>query len=115
MVFRRLFGGKPALVKGAGRLAEGQAKKITFGDPVAGDGAEIMLCRVEGKLMAVDVLCPHEGGRMAEGPLVDGKYVVCPLHQYFFDPKSGKPINAVCRKVKTYKVRESDGDCEIWL
>jgi len=109
------LGKKPALVKGAGRLPEGTAKKITFGDPIAGAGQEVILCRVEGTLHALDVMCPHEGGRIIEGPLMEGKYAVCPLHQYAFEPKTGKVINAVCKSAKTFRVREVDGDAEIWL
>lgn len=110
-----LFGRKPALIKGAGKLQEGQARKVEFGDPVAGDGVEVILCRVEGKMYALDAVCPHEGGRIAEGVMEQGRYVTCPLHNYVFDPKTGKPQNAVCRKARTFKIRETDGDAEIWL
>ena len=110
-----LFGKKPALIKGAGKLEEGMAKKIVFGDPLAGDGVEVILCRVGGTLQALDALCPHEGGRIAEGPLAEGKYAVCPLHSYWFAPDSGECTNATCKKAKTYRVREVGEDCEIWI
>ena len=112
---RGLFGGKPALIKGAAKLRDGMSKKIVFGDPIAGDGVEVILCRVDGRLQALDAVCPHEGGRIAEGPLADGKYAVCPLHLYSFEPATGACTNASCRKAKTYRVRESGEDCEIWL
>jgi nitrite reductase/ring-hydroxylating ferredoxin subunit len=91
------------------------AKKIVFGDPIAGDGVEVILCRVGGELCALDALCPHEGGRISEGPLAEGRYAVCPLHSYWFDPSSGECANATCRKAKTYRVRAAGEDCEIWL
>jgi nitrite reductase/ring-hydroxylating ferredoxin subunit len=115
MGFLDLFRGKPALVKGTGKLPEGQSKKVEFGDILAGTGKQIVLCRVEGELYAIDTLCPHEGGRIMDGPLVEGKLAMCPLHNYKFDPKTGASVGAVCRSAKTYKVREKDGDCEIWL
>lgn len=109
------FGKKPALIKGTGKLAEGEAKRVSFGDPLAG-GTEVMLCRVGGRLHAVDRLCPHEsGGRLVEGPLVEGKYVMCPLHGYKFDPANGRAVGVPCKNAKTYRVREVDGDTEIWL
>jgi len=117
-MLRRLlarFGRKPALVKGAGRLPDGHSKKVTFGDPIAGEGAEVVLCRVDGVLHALDVRCPHEGGRISDGPLMEGKYAVCPLHQYWFEPGSGRVVNAACRSAKTYRCREKDGDAEVWL
>lgn len=118
-MFRRiasLFGRKPALVKGAGKLQEGTAKKVDFGDPIAGSGVSVVLCRVEGVMHAVDARCPHEGGRINEGPLAEGKYLVCPLHMYMFEPDTGEAINAACRKATVYKCRETpEGDAEVWL
>jgi len=110
-----LFRGKPHLIKGAGKLQEGHARKVEFGDPIAGNGVEVIVCRVDGALAALDARCPHEGGRITEGPLVDGKYAVCPLHNYWFDPFTGAVQNATCRKAKAFRIREVDGDAEIWL
>jgi nitrite reductase/ring-hydroxylating ferredoxin subunit len=110
-----LFRGKPALVRGTGKLPEGQAKKISLGDPLSGSGRDLVLCRVGGVLHALDWTCPHEGGRIGEGPLFQGKYAVCPLHHYQFDPASGACVNAACAKAKTYRVRETGGDAEIWI
>ena len=109
-----MFKGRPALIRGAAQLPEGQSKRIELGDPMAG-GAEIVLCRLNGELHAVDRVCPHEGGRIVDGPLADGKYVVCPLHNYRFDPATGKAVDVVCGKAKTYQVREKDGDAEVYL
>ena len=116
-MLRKLFGGgrKPALVKGAHKLKDGFAKKVDVGDILAGTGKQVVFCRIEGTLYALDSLCPHEGGRIADGPLLDGKHVICPLHHYKFDPKNGKSIDVACPNAKAYKVREADGDAEIWL
>jgi nitrite reductase/ring-hydroxylating ferredoxin subunit len=110
-----LFGGKPVVVRGTGKLQEGHARKIEIGDVLAGTGRQIVLCRVDGELFALDAVCPHEGGRIIEGPLVEGKYALCPLHNYKFDPKSGKTIGVVCRDAKRYKAKEKNGNCELWL
>jgi nitrite reductase/ring-hydroxylating ferredoxin subunit len=110
-----LFGSKPVVVRGTGKLPEGQARKVEFGDVLAGTGKQIVLCRVGGELHALDALCPHEGGRIVEGPLVEGRFALCPLHNYRFDPKTGKAQGVVCRDAKRYKVKEKDGDCELWL
>lgn len=110
-----LFGGRPVVVKGTGALEDGHAKKIEIGDVLAGTGVELVLCRVGGELFALDAHCPHEGGRITEGPLADGVHAVCPLHNYRFDPRTGEPWRPLCRKAKTYRVREKDGDAELWL
>lgn len=112
--FSSLFRGRSIVIQGTGRLSEGQSKKVDLGDPLAG-GTQVVLCRVGGELFALDVLCPHEGGRIVDGPLAEGKYAVCPLHNYRFDPKSGAAVGVACRSAKRYRVRESGGDAEIWL
>lgn len=109
---QRLFRGRGIVIEGTRKLAEGQSRKIDVGDPLAG-GRQVVLCRVEGKLHALDALCPHEGGRFVDGPLLEGKYVLCPLHNYKFDPRSGAAVGVVCPSAKRYAVRERDGDAEL--
>jgi nitrite reductase/ring-hydroxylating ferredoxin subunit len=114
MAFLDLFRGRPIVIQGTGKIQEGHSKKVDIGDVLAG-GKQIVLCRVDGGLHALDVLCPHEGGRINDGPLHEGKFAMCPLHNYQFDPKTGKAIGRVCKDAKTYRVREKDGDCEVWV
>ena len=110
----KLFRRAPVLVPGTSALAEGEARKVDIGDPMAG-GKQILLCRVDGKVHAIDSTCPHEGGRIVAGPLSDGRLAVCPLHSYRFDPTTGKAVGVVCRPVKTYRAREAGGETEVWL
>ena len=106
---------KPALVTGTGKLPEGEAKVVALGDPMAG-GTEIVLCRRGGKIHVLDRVCPHnEGGHLVGGPLIDGKYVRCPLHNYKFDVETGAVLGAACPSAKLYKSREKDGDTEVWV
>lgn len=113
----RLLGflrGKGVLIQGVDKLAEGQSKRVSIGDPLAG-GTEIVLARVGGMLYAVDRICPHEGGRIVDGPLADGQYVQCPLHHYKFDPRTGRAIDVPCKNAKTYRVIEQGKDCEVFV
>ena len=114
MGFLDLFRGRPIVVEGTSRLPEGQAKKIDIGDPLAGTGKQVILCRVEGRIYALDAKCPHEGGRISDGPLIDGKLAMCPLHRFQFDPRTGKSDGRVCADARTYRVQEKDGDCRLW-
>lgn len=112
----RLFGffrGKGMIVKGTGKLPEGEARKVDLGDVLAG-GKQVLLCRVKGRLHALDTHCPHEGGRIVPGPLAEGRYAVCPLHNYKFDVATGENVGHLCTAAKTYRVVEKDGDAEIW-
>jgi nitrite reductase (NADH) small subunit len=110
-----LFGRRPVVIEGVSKLPEGRARKIDVGDVLAGTGVQLLLCRVDGELHALDARCPHEGGRIAEGPLIEGRWAICPLHNYQFDPKTGAPRHAVCGKARTYAVREREGRAEIRL
>jgi nitrite reductase/ring-hydroxylating ferredoxin subunit len=103
----------PALrVQGSGKLPEGSSKRIEVGDALAG-GKEVILCRVEGRLYALDRRCPHEAGKLQDGPMAEGRYVVCPVHRYKFDPKTGAAVGVACKSARTYTVREHGADCEI--
>lgn len=109
-----IFRKRPVSILGTGKLPEGHSKRVSIGDPLAG-GTEIVLARVGGKLCALDRVCPHEGGRFADGPLVEGKYVLCPLHNYKFDPATGRAIEVACADAKTYAVRERGDDCDVYV
>jgi nitrite reductase/ring-hydroxylating ferredoxin subunit len=109
-----LFRKRPVLIQGSSKLREGQSKLVSIGDPLAG-GVEIVLARTGGKLYALDRRCPHENGHLTDGPLMEGKYALCPLHNYKFDPASGRAIDVACGNAKTYVVRERGDDCEVFV
>lgn len=68
------------------------------GVPLLVQGRRVALFRFGGRLFAVGALCPHQGGRLAEGEvgdiedMVDGRtcYVTCPVHKFQFDLASGE-------------------------
>ena len=62
-----LFGKRPAVVKGTGKLQEGHSKVVSFGDVLAGTGVQVMISRLNGELMAIDAICPHQGVLMEDG------------------------------------------------
>lgn len=51
----------------------------------------IALFNVEGKLHAMDDVCPHAGASLAAGPL-RGNCITCPLHAIKFDVTTGAPV-----------------------
>jgi nitrite reductase/ring-hydroxylating ferredoxin subunit len=111
----KLFRGPTIHVPGTTRIAEGEARKVDVGDPGAG-GRQILLCRVDGKLWALDNHCPHDkGGRIEAGPLVDGRFARCPLHNYQFRPEDGGERNGGCKGARTFRVVERDGEAELSL
>lgn len=55
------------------------------------EGATILLVRVGPAVHAVDGICTHEGGLLADGTL-EGERVVCPVHGATFDTVSGEVV-----------------------
>lgn len=58
----------------------------------------------EGHAFATQAECPHKGGPLADG-LVGGTTLICPLHEWSFDLRSGMAINGTCG-LRTYPVTE---------
>jgi len=67
----------------------------------------------DGKIFAMENLCPHRQGPLSEGLFGDGK-VICPLHGHKFDCDTGKGSEAT-ECVRTFAVDESDGHLMLTL
>lgn len=53
------------------------------------EGRIYALFNVEGMISAIDGICPHQGGPLAEG-MLEGTCVTCPWHGWQFDVRTGK-------------------------
>lgn len=78
------------------------------------NGEEIAVFRQRnGQLFALQNLCPHRQGPLADGIIGDGK-VVCPLHGHKFHLSTGAGSEpSEC--VRTYLVQVRDGEMFIQL
>lgn len=56
-----------------------------------------------GQLFAVQAECPHKRGPLADG-LLGGTTLICPLHSWKFDLRSGDALMGDCG-LRTYGVR----------
>ena len=107
--------GEPWRIPSAGDLEEGHGRSHFLSRGPRQPVVEIILCRVDGLLRALDSECPHAGGRIQGGELVEGRFARCPLHWFDFDPADGRCVNVDCDSARTYRVEER-GDCAlIWL
>jgi nitrite reductase/ring-hydroxylating ferredoxin subunit len=91
------------------------------------NGRRIALVHWKGNIYALEGVCPHQGGPLAEGALwEDG--LECPWHHFRYDPATGQnvfPANVYpddlpglavqLRPVVTYRVRVKEGRIEICL
>lgn len=58
-----------------------------------------------GEYYAIDDTCTHADASLAEGQMLDGCKVACPLHGAIFDIKSGAALTLpAVTPVETYKV-----------
>ena len=81
----------------AADIPEGSAKLVRV------QGEEIAVFKQDGKLCAIQNACPHEGGQLSKG-WIEGEAVVCPLHGYKFDLKTGICSSDPHLKAKTFAV-----------
>ena len=91
-----------------GPLIDGQAKEVMI------RGRVIALFRQEGDLFAMDGMCAHQGGPIAEG-VVEHGCVTCPWHGWQYELATG--IQTINRQPlqETFQVRENDGLVEILI
>lgn len=68
----------------------------------------------EGKIFAVNNVCPHKQGPLSEGT-VSGDFVYCPLHDQKINLTTGNVQEPDTGCVETYPVEIIDGDIFICL
>ncbi len=78
------------------------------------EGRAVALYKVDGQVYAIDGICPHAGGPLAEGSL-NGCLAMCPWHGWEFDVKTGKCDFNPEIAVKTFPVKEDKGEIYISL
>jgi nitrite reductase (NADH) small subunit len=72
----------------------GSVEDIPLGEgrTYAVEGRQIAVFRMrDGSLRALDAVCPHRGGPLADG-LTDAQVVVCPLHNFTYDLRTGSEV-----------------------
>jgi nitrite reductase/ring-hydroxylating ferredoxin subunit len=79
-------------------LPLGAAKELEY------EGRVYALFNVNGEISAIDGICPHQGGPLADG-FLEGSMVTCPWHGWQFDIRTGKtPLGPKIRQ-SVYEVK----------
>lgn len=68
-------------------------------------GNKICLVRSTEGLFAVSDRCPHNGASLSQGYCNEKNEIVCPLHRYPFDLKTGKATAGLAMSVLTYPIK----------
>ena len=74
------------------------------GTLVHSEGEEIALWRVNGKVYAINNICPHQHFSMLHQGTLDRLCVTCPMHGWMFSLEDGSPKFGNGR-AKTYTVK----------
>ena len=90
------------------QLLKTSALEVIVGDLV------LAIFRHQGKLYAVDGMCSHQGGPLAEG-IVEHGCVTCPWHGWQYELETG--IQTINRQPlqQCYSIREINGSIEVLL
>ena len=86
----------------ASELAPGETATATV------NGTELAIVNLNGEFHALDSLCPHQEGPLGDG-FVQGDAIVCPLHYWEFDIKSGEYLDDPTTCLKKYETKVEGG------
>ncbi|MFL7962130.1 MULTISPECIES: Rieske 2Fe-2S domain-containing protein [unclassified Pseudomonas] len=77
-------------------------------------GHSILLCRLQGQVLAVQNRCTHAGSRLDSGLIAEGS-IRCPLHGVRFDLHTGQCLNVRlgCAPLKCFATRETGDHIEV--
>jgi nitrite reductase (NADH) small subunit len=81
---------------------EGEAKAF------ACETRELCVARIDGQITAIDNVCPHRGGPLAQGSVVETK-IVCPWHGWEFDLATGLAPGSTTIGAPVYEIK-TDGE-----
>jgi len=87
-----------------GEIAEGGHALVDIGG-----GIEVAVFFVGGEYYAIEDICTHDDGPLAEGEL-DGCQLICPRHGARFDIRTGEALTLPAyRPVESYRVTSRAG------
>lgn len=75
-----------------------EARRLSIG------GEKVCLTRYNDKYFAVEDKCPHKMASLSEGHVNNVGEIVCPLHNYCFDLKTGLEKDQRTRDAKVFEV-----------
>jgi len=97
-----------------GRVKALQVAKLPRGEAALAtvNGLDVAVFRRGEEILAIGNACPHQGGNLCDG-FIEGDIVICPLHGWEFDLRSGACMTVPGESVPRYRVTVEDG--AIWL
>jgi nitrite reductase/ring-hydroxylating ferredoxin subunit len=90
-------------------LPERKVKKIRLGDQ------EIGVMRIGEEVFGFDLFCPHRGASLLNAYPNNSGELICPLHEYRFELKSGQVKSGSCSDLKVYSCQLTENGLRISL
>lgn len=78
------------------------------------NGRFVCVANVDGRLSALDNICPHRNGPLGQGWL-EGDAVVCPWHSWSFDLATGDALPPDHGQVAVFPIRAASNEVLIQL
>lgn len=75
---------------------------------VEADRKSICIVHASDGFYAVQDKCPHNGASLSRGYCSDVNSIVCPLHRYHFDLKTGRALSGIGDRLVTYPLKIED-------
>lgn len=91
------------------KVAKASELQEGVGLAVQAGGQTVAVFKCDGQIYAVNNVCPHRGGPLAEG-FVQGGRVSCPWHGWAFDVKTGQHAVNPGIQVPSYPVTVEGDD-----
>lgn len=92
-----------------GDIAPGELRAFA----VAGVTWPVMVTWLDGALVAFPGVCPHEDVALADYGVVDGDELVCRVHGYRFDLRSGRCEHVPALHLRRYRITMVGA--EVWV
>ena len=85
-------------------IEEGKARRVVIGDH------RIALARWKDEYYAIQDACPHSSAYLSQGWVNPRGEIICPLHNYCYDLKTGREYKEQSADASTWRTRmDTDG------
>jgi nitrite reductase/ring-hydroxylating ferredoxin subunit len=84
-------------------------KKVILGETSIG------IVRIGESFRCFQAFCPHRGASLIQGNINSSGEIICPLHQYRFDLKTGQVKSGYCEDLEIYPNELTENGLEITI
>ena len=72
------------------------------------NGQSFCILRINHKIFVMDDTCPHNKASLSGGKVNAFGEIICPLHEYRYELRTGRESSLRCEDLQTYSVTTGD-------